>query len=909
MKLHSFFALLLAAVFIVLLSPTSGLCQTQNEDNISIKEYFNYTPLNQVFDSLQAKYGLHIKYNKEQVKIYRFSYLFTGTKPEQAIKNCLNDTPLSYSKDDKGNYLIFDPKVDIENKKIAEETKYTGPSKHKDFALHGVVKDLYSGETLPYVNISLIGTPQGVNSNVDGYFTFLHIPRDTNGLTFSYIGYITKTFYLRPNLDFDHIVIEMEPQKQLLEEVVVQAEREELLRANEKISMLKMSPSKIAALPSIGEKDIMRSFQLMPGVSAANENSSGLYVRGGTPDQTLVLYDGFNVYHVEHLFGFFSAFNPNAIKDVQLYKGGFESKFGGRISSVAEITGKEGNSKQTNVGLNLGFLASNAEVEVPIGDKITTLFAVRRSYQSGLYQKIFNKYAGGTTQVTTQGFGGGPRGFQTTATIPKSFFYDLNGRITFRPTNADIITASIFNGTDNMDNSRANVFGGFGGRGGGLGGGNLGTSINDKTNWGNTGGSLKWSHRFSQKFYVNTLASFSNYFSSRDRTSTVTRSDSVGNQTSSRIGSIEDNNLIDYSGKIDMEYKLNAHNFIEFGITTTYNHIDYTYLQNDTNLVIDRHNQGTTTAGYIQDKIDLGRLTITPGLRYDYFSPTGKYYSEPRLSASYAVNDHFKLKGAFGYYYQFVKRVIREDILQGSRDFWVLADDKQLPVSRAVHHILGFSYEMPKWLFDVEAYSKDLTGLSEYSVRIRPSPRTLTFDEKFASGDGTAKGIDFLLQKKYGKLTGWLSYSLASVKYNFADYGKSFYANQDVRNELKAVGIYSIPNWDFSATMIYATGRPYTAPAGGYQLTLLDGSKKDFITVTDKNGLRLPVYNRFDLAATYHWKSIKGAPRSISLSLFNVINRTNTWYKEFQIESGQVIETNVNYLGFTPNLSASWSLH
>ncbi|MEP7323986.1 MAG: TonB-dependent receptor [Saprospiraceae bacterium] len=905
MKLNS--SILLLFVFITFLcSPRNGTSQSRSEESVLIKEYFNYAPLNQVFDSLQSKYGMHIKFNPDQVKPYRFTYLFTGTRPEQAIKICLNETPLSYSKDEKGNYLIFDPKVDIENKKIAEETRYAGPSKHKNFSIRGVVKDLYSGESLPYVNITLSGTTQGTNTNIDGYFTLVDVPRDTMGLSFSYIGYSTKTFYLKPNLDFNNLAINMVPQNQVLDEVIIAADREELLRANEKISMLKLSPSKIAALPSIGEKDVMRSFQLMPGVSAANENSSGLYVRGGTPDQTLVLYDGFNVYHVEHLFGFFSAFNPNAIKDVQLYKGGFESKFGGRISSVAEITGKEGNSKQTNLGINAGFLAANAIAEIPIGDKITTLIAARHSYQSSLYQKIFNKYAGTTNQVTPVGFGGGRRGFNIAATVPKSFFYDLNGRVTYRPTDKDIITASFFNGTDNMDNSRANVFGGLGSGGGP---GNFGTNINDKTNWGNTGGSLKWSHRFSQKFYLNALASYSNYFSTRDRTSSVTRTDSTGNEINSRIGSLEDNNLVDYSGKIDMEYKLNAHNFIEFGLNTTYNHIDYTYLQNDTTHVIDRHTQGTTTSAYIQDKIDIGKLSVVPGLRYNYFSPTAKTYAEPRISASYIINDRLKLKGAFGYYYQFVKRVIREDILQGSRDFWVLADDQRLPVSRAVHHILGLSYELPKWLIDVEAYSKDLSGLSEYSVRIRPSPRSLVFDEKFTAGDGVAKGIDFLLQKKYGKLNGWVSYSLGSVKYNFVDYGKPFYANQDVRNELKIVSIYSIKGWDFSGTMIYATGRPYTAPTGGYQLTLLDGAKKDFITVTDKNGLRLPAYNRFDLAATYNWKSAKGAPRNISMSLFNVLNRTNTWYKEFQIESGQVVETNVNFLGFTPNLSVSWYLH
>jgi hypothetical protein len=263
---------------------------------------------------------------------------------------------------------------------------------------------------------------------------------------------------------------------------------------------------------------------------------------------------------------------------------------------------------------------------------------------------------------------------------------------------------------------------------------------------------------------------------------------------------------------------------------------------------------------------------------------------------------------AYGQYNQFVKRVIREDILQGSRDFWVLADKDKVPVASATHYIVGAAYENKNWLFDVEAYHKQLSGLSEYSLRIRPAPRSVSYSEKFAAGDGYANGVDFLIQKKYGKLNGWVSYSLAEVKYDFPDYGKAFYANQDVRHELKVVGIYKLKNWDFSATWIYASGRPYTAPTGGYQLTLLDGSTRDYITVTDKNGLRLPDYHRLDIAATLNFKNRKGAARSISASIFNLYNRTNTWYKEFQIESSEILETSVNYLGLTPNISFTWRL-
>ncbi|MEP7266311.1 MAG: carboxypeptidase-like regulatory domain-containing protein [Saprospiraceae bacterium] len=876
----------------------------------NISQYFNYVPLGQALDTLINKYHFKIQYSKEDLAPYRLTYLFTDTRPEIVIRICLDNTDLSYKLDDKNKYIIFNPKKQLEQKKKTEETAYNGKPTRKDFSIKGMIKDVASGESLPFVNISIIGSNIGTSSNVDGYFSLIDVPNDTVGLKLDYIGYQSKLFYLRPKMDFTNLVLEMEPQSFTLDEVVVGADREELLRANEKTSMIKISPSKISALPSIGEKDVMRSFQLMPGVSAANENSSGLYVRGGTPDQTLVLYDGFNVYHVEHLFGFFSAFNPNAIKDVQLYKGGFESKFGGRISSVAEITGKDGNSKQTNLGINLGLIAANATLEVPVGDKITTLFAYRRSYQSGLYKKIFDKINNNTAASMVQipsGFGGGfGRGFRTTTT-PSSFFYDMNAKVTYKPSQNDIVTLSLYNGTDNMDNSRSGA-GRINFQGGG-GGTRFASDINDVSDWGNTGGSLKWSHRFSKSLYINSLISGSHYFSVRDRRSDFPMIDSIGVETTTKVGTLEDNNLIDYSGKVDLEYQINKHHEIELGLGTTYNKVDYVYSQNDTAKFIDRHNTGSTNYLYLQDKMQIGKLSMVPGLRVDNFTPTKQVYYQPRFSLNYDLSDKIKIKGAYGHYYQFIKRVVREDVLQGSRDFWVLADDDRIPIAKSIHYIAGLSYDMKNWLVDMELYQKDIIGLSEYSLRINPSPRSLSYAEKFAQGSGIAKGIDLLIQKKYGKLNGWVSYSLGSVKYNFADFGKPFYANQDVRNEFKIVSIYNLKNWDFSATMIYATGRPYTSPTGGYELTLLNGTTQSFITTTDKNGVRLPAYNRMDIAVSYKWQSIKGAPRTLSFSIFNLYARKNTWYKEFEINAGQILETDVNFLGFTPNISLSWQLH
>jgi ferric enterobactin receptor len=217
---------------------------------------------------------------------------------------------------------------------------YQGPATKTNLSLSGRVFDKTTGETLPFVSILVHGTTIGTTSNVDGYFSLLKVPSDTSTLIFSYIGYTTEKVFLSPDLNLEHLEVNLETTGTILDAVVVTSERQDLMRAGDQVSKLRMTPDKLAALPNIGERDVFRSFQLMPGISAANEHTSGLYVRGGTPDQALTLFDGFTVYNVDHLFGFFSAFNANAIKDVQLYKGAFDAKYGGRLSSVVEITGK-----------------------------------------------------------------------------------------------------------------------------------------------------------------------------------------------------------------------------------------------------------------------------------------------------------------------------------------------------------------------------------------------------------------------------------------------------------------------------------------------------------------------------------------------------------------------------------------
>jgi hypothetical protein len=291
---------------------------------------------------------------------------------------------------------------------------------------------------------------------------------------------------------------------------------------------------------------------------------------------------------------------------------------------------------------------------------------------------------------------------------------------------------------------------------------------------------------------------------------------------------------------------------------------------------------------------------------------TSRIYPEPRVQTFYKINNRLNLKASAGYYYQFVNRIVREDISAGSRDIWLLSNDEGIPVSSATHFVAGGSYETKDYLFDMEAYYKRLYNLSEYTLRFsRSFLDNGGYQEFFYNGEGYSRGIDFLLQKKYGKLTGWIGYTLGETRYHFPVYGDGYYAaNQDVTHEFKTVLTYK-PSRDLtlSTTWIYATGKPYTEPIGGYKLNTPNGGEMNFIVVDNKNNARFPDYHRLDLLAKYDLSFIKGIKSSLSVSLFNVYDRANVWYKEFSFdESAGITETNVNLLGFTPNVTLSIQL-
>lgn len=776
------------------------------------------------------------------------------------------------------------------------------------FALSGRVIETGTNEPLPSASVILTFNGKGTTSNVDGFYTLLNIPSDSAIIRVSYIGYNSLEIKLSKEILKRQLIIELEPSAATLSTVEIKADAFQFINVTSGVSQATLSTKQIALLPSVGEVDIFRSLQLLPGVGGTNESSSGLYVRGGTPDQNLVLLDGMTVYKVDHFYGFFSAFNANAIKDVQLYKGGFPAKFGGRLSSVVDMTGKTGSFEKIKGGVGLNLLSINGYFEMPISKRISFLLAGRRSYTDFIQSNVFKNIAGNFNRDNT--FAGANSNLRVGTNVlslePVFYFYDWNSKLTIRPSDKDVVAVSLYNGKDFLDKSRRYSRPLIPGTYDRL----FNVVIAENNNWGNRGASAKWGRQWNSKFYTNVLVAGSEYFSNYDRNASlkleIPARDSV--IFSARQTTREVNKVRDYTGRIDAEWLLSSMHKLEMGLSLTQSEVRYSNLRNDTLLILEKNQTAAYSSAYISDTWKpLTKLAITAGVRTSFYGLTNQYLVEPRLSFALQLTEQTKLKGAYGQYNQFVNQIINENLSEGSRDFWLMADGKDVKLSSSQHTIFGLSHETNGWLFDVEAYQKKVQNISEFSLRFRTNARITSATQLFFNGNGFAEGIDFLIQKKQGNYTGWISYTVGRVRNTYADFndGLEFPALNDQLHEFKIVQNYALGAWNFSSTFIFGSGKPYSEPAGQYSLSLLDGRTVNYVGIGSKNGSRLPPYHRLDLAVHHKFifdkvGKIKG---DVGVSFFNLYNRTNIWYYEYDFTQKPAVTTSVTYLSFTPNLS------
>ena len=767
-------------------------------------------------------------------------------------------------------------------------------SSYSQVVLTGHIEEEGSGERLPYSNVYVSELEIGSSANENGYFTLVGEIKSGMTLRASYVGYKTQNIILTDDMLNGNLVISLTALTSTLNEVVVSTESSKFLQASTEISNHRMSVQQISLMPSIGEVDIFRSLQLLPGVSATNENSSGLYVRGGQPQENLVLLDGIKVYNVDHFFGFFSAFNANAIKSVDLYKGAFPSKYGGRLSSVIDLTGKVGSFNEVKGGLNVNLLSASGSIEIPFLDKFSFFATGRRSFtdilQTSFFEKIYDQFDPDDDIENLDPW------------VPNFNFFDLNAKLSYKPTSDDLITFSFYSGEDNLvetSDTRRFQYPNFGDideieiRG----------DLDRISRWGNNGYSFKWSRQWNPKFFNSLNISYSQYYNYQDDSYFVNAIIPDLDSTIFDLSVIldQDNKVEDFTARYDAELLSGKNNKFEIGLEFTRSNIDYLFVRDDTLSIIDNSQLSDLYSAYISYNLtSVKNLNLKVGLRASRYELTKENYLAPRFQLDYEFIKNVKIKLGYGVHNQFVKQIIGENVTSRSRDFWQLSDDSDIDVGESTHYIAGLSYENSSWLIDAELFYKDIKNITEFSLRFQNT----NLNSLFFNGDGEVKGFETLVQKKIDKYTGWISYTYIDAENIFPllNYGDPFPAPNTQKNEFKIFNNYEINGWNFSLNFIYGSGKAFTEPSYNYNITLLDESELNYIGVGPKNGSLLPDYHRLDLSV-HHIFNIQKSKGDIGVSIFNLYNKINTWYYEYNFDQRPYARQTKKYLGLVPNVS------
>ncbi|MFC6100040.1 TonB-dependent receptor [Olivibacter domesticus] len=746
------------------------------------------------------------------------------------------------------------------------------------FTVSGTVKSASKGETIIGATVSA-GANHVTRTNEYGFYS-LTLPEGTYPLVISSVSFTAYSDSL--NLRKNTVVnIDLLDAEQTLEEVVISStasNRRSL--GSPQMGMEKISPQDIKNVPVLlGEKDAIKVLQLLPGIKSAGEGNSGMYVRGGAADQNLILLDEATVYNASHLLGFFSTFNSDAVKDIAVYKAGMPAQYGGRLSSVLDIKMNDGNNQDFNVSGGVGLISAKLNVEGPIQKgKSSFLVSGRRTY-ADMFLKLSNDSSINTNQL---------------------YFYDFNAKMNYQLGEKDRLYISGYLGNDHL--GVGDLFG---------------------LDWGNTTGTLRWNHIFNNKLFSNTSLIYSNY------------KYKIGINSGADIFDIF-SNIRDYNLKQEFQWYLNNKNSLRFGLNSTYHTIRPGEVTSpDSSSVNDKLMQKrysldnavfATNTWKASDK-----FSLTYGLRLSAFSILGEgdFYNidgegkvldtvhyksgevvktylnlEPRLAASYQFNNSSSVKASYVRNTQNL-HLIANSTSSTPTDKWVASTNIIKP-EISDQFSLGYYKDLRDGLYElnVETYYKTMQNQIDYRDGADVYNGNNAIESELLFGKGRAYGVEWLLRKRTGRLSGWISYTLSKTErqINGINNGDWYNARQDRTHDIAIVAMYQLnKKWTLSANWVYYTGDAVTFPAGKY---IIDDQTTYYYT--ERNGYRMPNYHRLDLGATMQLKQRKRWSSELTFSLYNAYGRENAYTIEFQDSKDDPNKTVANQLAifkFIPSVS------
>ena len=751
----------------------------------------------------------------------------------------------------------------------------------QSYTISGYLQDIKNGESIIGAAIYDKDNPStGGVSNIYGFYS-ISLPAGKHTIVYESIGFSAteKEIDLQSDLSLNIELIESAIK---LAEVNITEDIPDKNTQSTKMSTIELKAKKMKELPALmGEVDILKTIQLLPGVQSSGEGNAGFYVRGGGPDQNLILLDEAVVYNAAHLFGFFSVFNADAVKDVEIIKGGMPAQYGGRLSSVLNISMNEGNSKKYQVDGGIGLISSRLTVQGPI-KKDTSSFIIsgRRTYIDILMRPFLKN---------NESFSG--TGY---------YFYDLNTKWNYKFSNKDRLYLSGYFGKDVFD---------------------FGSALSDfniSIPWGNATGSLRWNHLFSDKLFMNTSLVYSDYNFAFD----------AGNEDF-RFKLFS--GITDYTAKSDFSYFGKKHN-LKWGLNAIYHVFVPNNLEAEAGGIEFGSGEVLTQQGieggvYFQDDWEINsRWSVNYGLRYSWYDNRGPFKRfekneigitidtisygnfehinfhnglEPRASVKYGINENTSLKGSFTRNYQYVHMAT----LTGNSlptDVWVPSSEVVKP-QEATQYAIGYfqNFLDNKFESSVEVYYKDMNNLIEFAEGAQPQDGVNdNTDNSFVFGDGWSYGAEFFIKKRTGDLTGWIGYTWSKTERLFPDInqGKVYPVIYDRRHDLSVVLSYAINDrMTLAGTFIYATGNAITVPLGLY---VIDGTLVR--QQSERNSFRIKPYHRADISLTIKGKESKKFKSSWNFSIYNLYNRQNVYFYNFTSE-GSII--NLPMTGATEQVS------
>ena len=742
------------------------------------------------------------------------------------------------------------------------------PAAAQTATVNGFVRDAETGETLVQATVALVGTGQGAATNVQGFYSLAGLPAGAVVLRVSYVGFAAQRVELTlAEGETRQLDVRLAPEG--LGEVVVEAETP---LAEERAPGVAEVPIRLVQdLPSVFEADLFRSIQLLPGVKAASDFSSALYIRGGSPDQTLILLDGTTVYNPTHFFGFFSTFNTDAIKDVRLYKGAYPSQYGGRLGSVLDISSRDGNRNETHGSATLGVLASRVGVEGPLpgtAGRGSYMLAARRSTLEPLLSYL----------RTTPDSTAVPDGF---------YFYDVNARVGVDVTARDRLSLAVYAGRDRVD----------------LG---FGADSRFVLDYGNRTLSAAYNRVLSGTVFAQARVTASRYFSYPVGTIA---------QTTFR----RPNTITDYSGRLDAEWSPSPAVAVRTGVWGGALRLGLRSEFNGTT-AIDYQNPSSYGSAYVQTRLRPGAgFSLTGGVRAEAFRsvtddrttdapgvPASYVRLSPQLQVERSFGDDVVLQAAAGRYHQFLSLISNEAF--SGFDTWVTTG-VGVPPQESDQLVLGAKTRVGRgYRFDVEVYGRTMRDLFDTRPELQ-DVSGLAYRELFRFGRGYAYGAEFLIEKGTGRLTGLVGYTISRTRRRYPlepAFSETFAPKYDRLHDLTAVASYDVGRgWQLTAAGTFATGQAYTAPTSRYEVGGLPFATTgaDGLYSPSLNNARLPPYHRVDVGVQRTGRLLFLRDTELQVQVVNTYSRRNVWFITYDFDENPVEQTRVTQLPRLPNVS------